>query len=400
MAPTPPTNPDLRRRLKDRLLNLSPRAFEYFAGDLLTFIGLQEVEVTRFSGDGGIDAHGFLSAGSELVRVRTGVQVKRHRQNVRRPDVDRFIGALGGAFSHGIFITTADYAADALRKAAESPLLRVSTIAGDQLADLMARHGLGLVAPPTHLPRLDEDYYLDLEARAAGAPGLLRDARQGFEPARQAPAPAAVPPEDDLISLRALSYALRVDPMTVRGWVERGKLRPDRLITAGGREALFFRRDGVEATRLRLVGTAQPTSSAEWRQAFLDYVRGKNLTKSYKPVLMLALLALVNRAGEVRLEDLARAFHSFYLERQAAGLPTELDGLMKDPAAAAPAAVAQLIVRFPLDRFLIKQFLVYDPREGVVRFAPQLWEELRFYELLDVRAAAEEQLHYYYARLG
>lgn len=398
MANAPPRDPDLRRRLKDRLLSLSPRAFEYFAGDLLTYIGLQEVEVTRYSGDGGIDAQGFLSAGSELVRVRTGVQVKRHRQNVRRPDVDRFIGALGGAFSHGILITTADYAADALRKAAESPLLRVSTITGDQLADLMARHGLGLVAPAAPPPRLDEDYYLDLEARASGAPGLLRDPRENFSTAPQGPAP--VPPEDDLISLRALSYALRVDPVTARRWVERGKLRPDRRVTAGGREAFFFRRDGVEATRRQLGAAAQPASGSEWRQAFLDFVRAKSLTKSYKPVLLLSLLALVNRNGEVGMGDLARAFHRFYLERQAAGLPTENDGLMRDPASASLAAVAQLIVRFPLDRFVIKQFLVYDPRDGVVRFAPLLWEELRFYELLDVRAAAEEQLGYYYRRLG
>lgn len=398
MAQTPPAHADLRRRLKERLLALSPRAFEYFAGDLLTYVGLQSVEVTRYSGDGGIDAQGFLSARSELVRVRTGVQVKRHRQNVRRPDVDRFIGALGGSFSHGILITTSGYAPDALRRAAESPLLRVSMISGDHVADLMARHGLGLLAPPGPAPRLDEDYYLELEARASGASSRIQDQREGYHTA-VAP-PLVLRPGDDLISLRALGYALRVDPATVRAWVERGRLVPDRSVIVGRHEAHLFRRDRVEDIGHAFVADAPPASSSEWRQAFLDYARSRNLSKSYKPVLLKALLQLANRDGEVRMDELARAFHAFYLERQAAGLPTETDGLLKDPASAPLAAVERLIVRFPLDRFLIKQFLAYDPRDGVVRFAPQLWEELRYYELLDLRASADEQLSYYYGRLG
>jgi hypothetical protein len=398
MRQTPPANPEIRRRLKDRLLSLSPRAFEYFAGDLLTYLGLQDVEVTRYIGDGGIDAQGFLSAGSELVRVRTGVQVKRHRQNVRRPDVDRFIGALGGSFSHGIFITTADYAADALRKASESPLLRVSTITGNQVADLMALHGLGLLTPVEPSPRLDEDYYLQLEARASGPPGPLHDAGEDYRVAD--PPPLTIGPEDDLISLRALGYALRVDPMTVRAWVERGRLQPDRQVAVGRRDGLFFRRDRVETIRRQLAGSAQPASGAAWRQEFLDFARSRNLTKSYKPVLLIALLDLVDRNGEARMDYLARAFHAFYLERQAAGLPTEADGILKDPASAAHAEIVRLIVKFPLDRFLIKQFLAYDPHAGIVRFAPQLWEELRYYELLDVRASADAQLRYYYERLA
>ncbi|MBC8075727.1 MAG: restriction endonuclease, partial [Chloroflexales bacterium] len=52
-----PVNPDIRRQLKARLLDLSPRAFELFAGDLLVYIGLQNIVVTRYSGDNGVDAH-------------------------------------------------------------------------------------------------------------------------------------------------------------------------------------------------------------------------------------------------------------------------------------------------------------------------------------------------------
>ncbi len=90
-ASPPPANPDIKRELKKHLLALPARSFEFFAGDLLVYIGLEAVSVTRYIGDGGIDAQGNLVAG--LFRIPVGVQVKRHRNNVPRSDIDKFIGA-------------------------------------------------------------------------------------------------------------------------------------------------------------------------------------------------------------------------------------------------------------------------------------------------------------------
>ncbi|HEU4323879.1 MAG TPA: restriction endonuclease [Roseiflexaceae bacterium] len=395
---TPPHNPDPRRRLKGRLLALSPRAFELFAGDLLVFVGLQNVAVTRASGDGGIDAHGDLVAESGLVRVRAGVQVKRHQHNIRRPEIDRFIGALGGGYDRGVFITTAGYAPSARQRAAGAPLLRVDLIDGDQVVGLMRRHSLGLRAGDADL---DEDYFLGFEAQVEAA-RLMRDARAPYSVAgeeEQAGTPIA--PEQDLISLRALSYLVRADMQTVRrGWVETGRLAPDSVRQVGAREAYFFRRDRVEEIRALLARGPLPAGGAEWRQEFLDFARSHNLTKSYKPVLLLALLALVDRDGAAPLDALARVFLDFYLDRQRRGLPPELDGPLAQPERVSLADARLLIVKYPLDRFRIKGFLELSPADGLVRFHPPLWRELRAYELLDVKRSAEEQVEYYFGRQG
>lgn len=397
MSPLP-ANPDIRRQMKDRLLSLSPRAFEYFAGDLLTYIGLQNVSVTRYVGDGGIDAQGDLIAESGFVRIPTGVQVKRHRQNVRRPDIDRFIGAMGGQYSHGIFITTAGYAEQAREKARLSPLLKVSTVDGDTVVALMSRHRLGIRARADLEPGLDEDYFLAFEARIRGIPPQINDGRTDYQVRSQEQTGTAVQPGEDLISMHALGYDLRVDPYTVQDWVRSGRLSPDQVTKVGQRESYFFRRDRVDDIRQQLVGTTQPTTGAEWRQEFLDYARSRSLTRSYKPVLLKALLQLVNRHGEVQLDELAREFHSFYQARQRDGLPTESDGPMADPSAASLDSVKALILKNPLHRFVLQHFLEYERDTGLIRFASQLWEELRFYELLDIQTSAEEQLRYYYDR--
>ena len=53
---SPPLHPDIKRELKQQLLALSARSFGFFAGELLVYVGLEAVSVTRYIGDGGIDA--------------------------------------------------------------------------------------------------------------------------------------------------------------------------------------------------------------------------------------------------------------------------------------------------------------------------------------------------------
>ena len=393
--PAPPIHPNVQRQLKARLMALSPRAFELFAGDLLTYIGLKHVAVTRYVGDGGVDAHGDLMTDSGLVCVPTGVQVKRHRANVQRADIDRFIGALSGQYRHGIFITTADYAAQARIKAQTSPLLRVDTITGEDVVALMHRHQLGMCESAAAV--LDEDYFLSFEAQSTVQRHIV-DSRTGYAVNSPSSATTIARSEDDLISLRALSYVLRVDTTTIRRWIEKGKLQPDQPAALVTRDGFFFRRDRIEAIRRQFLCAAQPSNASDWRQAFLDFAQSRNLTKSYKPVLLRALLQLVDRNGEIQLDALVQAFKAFYIQRQQHNLPIEFNvPLLANPSTVSDAEIKKLLIRYPLERFIIQGFLEYLPNEGRVRFAPQLWRELRFYELLDVQRSVEAQLDYYYA---
>ncbi len=167
------------------------------------------------------------------------------------------------------------------------------------------------------------------------------------------------------------------------------------LLEAG----VFFRRDQIEPLRAKLLGVNRPTNPNEWRQEFLDFARSRNLSKSYKPVLLKSLLKLVNRRGEADIDALTKEFRAFYGARQQAGVLVEFGPPdLSDPMTVNDSQLRQLIVRHPLERFLIKGFLEYLPTTGVIRFAPYLWADLRFWELLDIQQSADQQLEYYYAR--
>ncbi len=144
----------MKRKIRDRLQELSFRAFEFFAGDLLEYLGLASVAVTRQTGDGGIDAVCEMISGG-LFRVPAGVQVKRQSRPVYRPQIDNFIGALSNRYACGIFITTATFAQTSLQKAAAS-VPHISTVDGDQISGILVTNGIGIINGSN---TIDERYF-------------------------------------------------------------------------------------------------------------------------------------------------------------------------------------------------------------------------------------------------
>jgi len=406
MLHSPPSNPDIKRELKNQLLNMSPRGFELFAGEFLVYVGLEKVSVTRYIGDGGIDAEGDLIAST--FRIPVGVQVKRYRKNVQRTDIDKFIGALSGRFSEGLFVTTANYGATASKKASVN-IPRILTLNGDQVTSIMLENKLGLQLPRegSEKLRIDPEYFAAFEARKILLSRKIEESRQTYITDSNDNNPDKINdtntidlnPEDDLISINALGYALRIDPNTLRRWIESGKLQVDGSQTIRERSNYFVRRDRIEKIREDLNLQARPISSDQWRQEFLDYTKSRLLSKSYKPVLVKALFKLVDREGKAKMDDIVKEFRAFYVQRAISGLDVEFGvPLLRDPMQASDKELKRLIIQMPLERFRIKNYFEYNEEDDTVQIAPQLWQDLRYYEIIDVLKSADEQITYYYKR--
>lgn len=94
--------------------NLHPRIFEQTVASVFADHGF-DVQVTAYSGDGGVDV--ILRNETE----RIGVQVKRYRDAIEAEQIRSFLGALViGGFTQGVFVTTSKYrsGADAVASAA------------------------------------------------------------------------------------------------------------------------------------------------------------------------------------------------------------------------------------------------------------------------------------------
>ena len=391
------SNQSLQHQLKDRLLNLTPRAFEFFAGDLLNHIGLQEVKVTRHRGDGGIDATGILTSQLDFVRISTGVQVKKYQQNIRRVEIDQFIGALSGHHQHGIFITTSKYAETARKKAKETHI-HIDTIDGDQIVQIMYRRRLGLRYHFSRGITLDKSYF-----------DAFEEAEKFNESSKISETSAIYLATEDeadftenspnIITLESLSYLLRRDRYTVRDWIMQGKLIPDQRVQVGHYEKFFFRGDRLKSIQEQFHCVPIPTDAMHWRQDFLEFSKSRTMTRSYKPVLLQALLKHIDREGVAAFDAVAAEFREFYIQRFRRGEVVEFDAPDVDnPETRSIDEIKRLIIKNPLQRFIIQGFLRYDKTNDTICIVPELWNELRYTEVLEVQRSIEEQIRYYYAK--
>jgi restriction system protein len=153
----------LAGELLARIRDSDPTFFEVLVLKLLVAMGYggsaeEAAEHLGGSGDGGLD--GVINE-DRLGLDRIYVQAKRWTENpVRRPDVQAFVGALErrGA-SKGVFLTASRFTDDA-RTYADGLRQRVVLIDGDQLAQLMIRHGVGATTRQVFtVKEVDEDFF-------------------------------------------------------------------------------------------------------------------------------------------------------------------------------------------------------------------------------------------------
>ena len=128
--------------LLERLLSMSPDAFERLAQRLLREAGFRNVEVLGRSGDGGIDGVGVYRL--SLVSFPTYFQCKRFRGSVPAGSVRDFRGAMSGRGDKGLLITTGSFTRGARDEATRDGAPPVDLVSGDELCDLLKEYALGV----------------------------------------------------------------------------------------------------------------------------------------------------------------------------------------------------------------------------------------------------------------
>jgi len=158
-------NHQVRKALRERLLAMKPGEFEELISQLLAEMGFEMVEVTKLSGDGGIDVRGTLVVG-DVVRIKMAVQVKKWKlkNNIQAPVVQQVRGSLG-AHEQGLIITTSDFSAGALKEAAQSDKTPIALMNGEQLVMLLMEHSIGVHRSTPDLFEIDEEFVAGGESK-------------------------------------------------------------------------------------------------------------------------------------------------------------------------------------------------------------------------------------------
>lgn len=152
----------LAKDLLDRVKQASPRFFEALVIDLLVAMGYggsrkDAGEAVGQSGDGGID--GIIKE-DKLGLDAIYIQAKRWDSTVGRPLIQAFAGSLEGQRARkGVFITTSQFSQDA-KDYVNRIEKKIVLIDGEQLAQLMIDHGIGVAEIANYVvKRIDQDYF-------------------------------------------------------------------------------------------------------------------------------------------------------------------------------------------------------------------------------------------------
>ena len=128
--------------IRTRLLQQDPKRFEFTIGTLLCKTGFQEVEVTRFSQDGGIDVNarpGQLMWPMQHLLLQ--VQAKRWVHTVGRREVAELRGSIL-PHSIGCIITTSHFTRAAITESSGAGKVPIALIGGNELAKLIGSYGV------------------------------------------------------------------------------------------------------------------------------------------------------------------------------------------------------------------------------------------------------------------
>ncbi|MBR7125256.1 MAG: restriction endonuclease [Prevotella sp.] len=147
---------DWREQVSEILHSLDPYAFEKLAQRLLRECGFSDVEVTKKSGDGGIDGTGKLRING-IFSFNVAFQCKRYKGQVGAPQIRDFRGSLGTNIEKGVLITTGTFTREAKEEASSEGKRLIDLMDGEELINKLAEYGIGLNEVKSY--EVDEDFF-------------------------------------------------------------------------------------------------------------------------------------------------------------------------------------------------------------------------------------------------
>jgi restriction system protein len=145
-----------RTRLAEILNKMDPFAFERLSQRLLRECGFTQVEVTKKSGDGGIDGTGKLRING-IFSFNVAFQCKRYKGLVSASDIRDFRGSLTTDIEKGVLITTGAFSKAAREEASNPGKQQIDLIDGEEFINKLAEYSIGI--KEVKIYEIDEEYF-------------------------------------------------------------------------------------------------------------------------------------------------------------------------------------------------------------------------------------------------
>lgn len=203
---------------------------------------------------------------------------------------------------------------------------------------------------------------------------------------------------EGMVSQMEFVRRVNVQAETIERYVREGKLVPDLTVPMSERRTFkYFKEESLEKYARQYGWTLIDDSNR--KELFMDMIRKMDMSYSYKPVLLKAILRYADEKGRVRLEDIADYFRAYYEGRRAAGLVVEKANSIFAKGNYTNSEAQKNILANPFKRFEDMQMLRHTKTLGIIQVDEAVWKRLGTEEKKEIEQVCERKLELYYQRL-
>ena len=198
-----------------------------------------------------------------------------------------------------------------------------------------------------------------------------------------------------------MEFVRRVDVQTetIERYVREGKLVPDLVVPMSEHRTFkYFKEETLERYARQYGWTLIDDSNR--KELFLEMVHQMDMSYSYKPVLIQAILRHADEKGRIQLADIVPYFRAYYEGRRAAGLVVEKPNSLFARGEYTDKEAERNILANPFKRFEDMQMLRHTRTLGIVQVDESVWKKLTAGEKAEMEKICEEKLEQYFSRLA
>lgn len=203
---------------------------------------------------------------------------------------------------------------------------------------------------------------------------------------------------DSMITLEEFETMVSAQPETIERYMREGKIVADATVPVSEhRERKYFKLETVKSY-IEQFGWVI-INDTNRKQLFMDMVQQMDMSYSYKPVFLKAVLKHADNEGCVKLDRVVSYFLNYYKKRRNAGVTVEKDNSVFVNPDCSEADAEKVILKYPYDRFRTMQVLTLDAESAEIRFNKNLWAQLSDDEKMEIEDICDQKLIVYFSRL-
>ena len=197
-----------------------------------------------------------------------------------------------------------------------------------------------------------------------------------------------------------MEFVRRVDVQTetIERYVREGKLVPDLVVPMSEHRTFkYFKEESLAKYASEYGWTLIDDNNR--KDIFIDMIRQMDMSYSYKPILIKAILQYADSKGRINLDDIVTYFRLFFNSRRSAGLIIEKPKSIYINKDITDKQILHNILIYPYKRFENIGVLSHTKNLGIIQFDTSVWKKLNEQDKREIITICDQKLELYFSRI-